>query len=442
MVVLAACLPAFSQPVTVPPGGPPPPGSGPIDVTGFVRVIDADTLEIYIRRNQVGVGIIGIRGPMLNTACGQQAGRFLQGLLNGPIRLEEDPAIIFDARKRRMYYVKKVGRSVAEQLVNAGLARADGTGVEAAALAAAEANARAAGRGCVANPGANVPLNLGASANLGPPVDAAPAAEPAAAGGATSQETAKAAEVAAVSALSKTTLAAAAAEVTPLAVGGGLQLTNGFTLETAASGLDTPTVFTFLPDGRILVATKTGVVRLIKNGAVVATPFIDISSKVNAYWDHGLLGIAADPAFASNGYVYLLYTYENNAADYSGAKTARLTRVTASGDTAALATETVILGTTVGSSCNDFPLGADCLPSEQPSHSIGNIKFASDGTIFLTAGDGASFNLWTTTHCAHRTWIRSPEKSSISRRQERACLRIRFGMGPRLPTGRRCGPWV
>ncbi|MFN2446747.1 MAG: PQQ-dependent sugar dehydrogenase, partial [Vicinamibacterales bacterium] len=167
---------------------------------------------------------------------------------------------------------------------------------------------------------------------------------------------------------------------------------TGFTDELVVEGLTAPTAFTRLPDGRILIAEKDGLVRVFKNGALLGTPFIDLRSRVNDYWDRGLIGIAADPAFSTTGHVYVLYVYENDAADYSGTKTSRLTRVTAAGDTAPLSSEVVILGAQVGSSCSNFPVGADCIPADAPSHSVGNIKFASDGTMFVTSGDASSFN--------------------------------------------------
>ena len=100
-----------------------------------------------------------------------------------------------------------------------------------------------------------------------------------------------------------------------------------------------------------------------------------------------------DPNFATNGYVYLYYTYENDPATYSGPKTVRLTRVTAVGDTASPTTEQVILGRQAPTSCNDLSIGTDCIASDSPSHSAGNVRFAPDGTIFMTVGDGASFNV-------------------------------------------------
>src|SRR5829696_1708186 len=170
-------------------------------------------------------------------------------------------------------------------------------------------------------------------------------------------------------------------------------LPSGFVDEAVVGGLNQPTAFTILADGRLLITEKVGLVRVYKNGALLATPFIDLRSSVNDYWDHGLLGIAADRNFATNGFVYLLFTYENNAADYSGPKTARLVRVTASGDVASPSSAVTILGTSVGSSCKNFASGADCLPADNPSHSVGNIKVAADGTLFVTNGDAASFNV-------------------------------------------------
>src|SRR5438105_7450727 len=84
-------------------------------------------------------------------------------------------------------------------------------------------------------------------------------------------------------------------------------LPSGFVEEVVANGLSTPSTMAFLPDGRILVAEKAGVVKVIKNGIVLAQPFIDLSASVNNYWDRGVTGIVPDPNFTTNGYVYLFY---------------------------------------------------------------------------------------------------------------------------------------
>jgi glucose/arabinose dehydrogenase len=171
-----------------------------------------------------------------------------------------------------------------------------------------------------------------------------------------------------------------------------LLLPDGFTQEVVVSGLELPTAFAALPDGRLLIAEKAGVVRLYSNGALQPTPFIDIRDRVNPFHDRGLLSLAADPAFTENGYVYLLYTYENNRHDPGGTKTGRLARYTAVGDAASPDSEFILLGTLVGATCHLFPAGADCIPSESPSHTVGDLKFAQDGTLFVTLGDGARFD--------------------------------------------------
>jgi glucose/arabinose dehydrogenase len=329
----------------------PPPGSGPLNIPSRVRVIEGDTFETYIAGKQAGIGLIGITVPMGNTACGQLANKVIQSALSlgavSGLHLDEDLSYSFDKRQRRMYYATTPdnGNSLPLLLVLAGVAHPDGTGKDAAQLQQADAVAAAAHVGCLNNGPTILP---------------------------------KAAEALAE---------APAAQIQPRS-----SLLPNFTQELVAGGFNSPTGIAFLPDGRVLVAEKHGIVKGIKNGSVLPAPFIDISTEVNDYWDHGLLGIAADPNFATNNFVYLLYTYEDNPAQFNGSKTARLTRVTANGDTASPFTETVLLGTVTGSSCNLFAPGSDCLVSDGVTHSIGSVRFAPDGTMFITIGDGANFN--------------------------------------------------
>ena len=319
------------------------------------RVIVGDTLEIWRGGGRLGVGLIGADAAPGNTRCGIRASGMLESLVSGGVRLEGQPGIRFDARFRRMYYAFTThGRSIALRLVRRGLAYAVAEGRERRALAVAEDEARAENRGCLWRSGGDrattEPVVTGAS-GLRLPIPSA---------------------------------AERLGEAAP-----GPSFPSGFQDQVVASGFNLPTGFANLPDGRVLVAEKSGVVRVIKNGQVLGTPFIDISSQVNTYWDRGMVGIAADPNFATNGFVYLYFVYENNASDYEGTKTARLIRVTATGDTASPASQIVVLGSVVGSSCNNFVIGADCLPADAPGHSTGDIEFASDGTMFVSAGDGA-----------------------------------------------------
>ncbi len=114
---------------------------------------------------------------------------------------------------------------------------------------------------------------------------------------------------------------------------------------------------------------------------------------INTFWARGLLGLALDPDFETNGYVYLYYTYDNNPADPTGPKTGQLVRVTADHDGAVPGSEVVLLGSVVGDpsqpSCEDFPAGTDCIPADGSDHLGGGLRFSSDGKLFLATGDAS-----------------------------------------------------
>ncbi len=71
-----------------------------------------------------------------------------------------------------------------------------------------------------------------------------------------------------------------------------------------------PMGLAFAPDGRVLVLTKAGQVRVHKNGQLLQTPALNISGKICSGREAGLLGIALDPSFTTNRHVYLFYRSE------------------------------------------------------------------------------------------------------------------------------------
>ena len=369
---------------SVPPGGAPPPGSGNIDHQGFVRVIEGDTVEIRIGGSLVGIGFTGVQAPMGNTDCGKQAANALRSLVAQGMYAEADADETFDDRGRRMYYAYTRGRdSIGLQLVRNGVARATGRGKEAGLLIAAENRARAERLGCLWG-------GVGQNSIEFTPEDVL----------ASEQKSAEPNQSVGLKIAEP-----AAATVQPAAAAAAA----GFVIETVASGLVQPTAFAWLPDGRILVTQKRGEVRLIKNSVLQANNVINLAAvRVNDYWDRGLLGIAVDPDFATNGYFYLLYTYENDPNTWNSTKTAHLARYTMVGDTASIASELPILGKVTGSTCDTLPAGSDCIPSDSPSHSVGTLKFAPDGNLFVTTGDGAHFNF------VDDRALRAQNKSSLS----------------------------
>src|SRR4026209_506757 len=80
----------------------------------------------------------------------------------------------------------------------------------------------------------------------------------------------------------------------------------GFSESLFVNGLSSPTAMDFAPDGRLFVCEKGGSLRVIKNGILLPDPFLTVT--VNSSGERGLLGIAFDPNFATNQFVYVYYT--------------------------------------------------------------------------------------------------------------------------------------
>jgi glucose/arabinose dehydrogenase len=172
---------------------------------------------------------------------------------------------------------------------------------------------------------------------------------------------------------------------------------GGFVTDVMVGGMPeyTPTVFDFAPDGRIFIAYRDGRVK-VWDGTQLRD-FYTISG-VNTVGDRGLLGLALDPNFATNGWVYLGYTNDVNPADDDGPKTNKVIRIrggTPSANAADPATLQVLLGklatTAAKPSCQDWPANSDCIPVDHLSHAIGNMKFGPDGMLYVATGDGASY---------------------------------------------------
>jgi glucose/arabinose dehydrogenase len=147
----------------------------------------------------------------------------------------------------------------------------------------------------------------------------------------------------------------------------GQNLPAGFNQVLVANGIPSPTVMAFAPDGRLFVAQQNGQLRIIKNGALLVQPFISLA--VNYTGERGLLGIAFDPAFASNQFIYLYYTLSSGANN-------RVSRFTASGDVAVAGSEVPILDLD--------PL------SSATNHNGGTLAFGPDGKLYIGVGENAN----------------------------------------------------
>ncbi|MEM6782573.1 MAG: PQQ-dependent sugar dehydrogenase [Bacteroidota bacterium] len=168
-----------------------------------------------------------------------------------------------------------------------------------------------------------------------------------------------------------------------------IPLSGGFRLEPYSSAsLAEPVKAAFAPDGRAFVLEKEGRVRIVQDGQVLPVPFLDLTDEVLYSGDRGLIGLALDPDFAANGYVYLLYTVDFGDPEVRDADRFdvfnRLIRVTASSSTPNVA-DPASRFTLIGSSF------ADGIPACFFSHTGNSIRFGSDGTMLVSVGDGANF---------------------------------------------------
>ncbi len=143
---------------------------------------------------------------------------------------------------------------------------------------------------------------------------------------------------------------------------------TGFTETLVASGLRSPTAMQFAPDGRLFVCEQTGALRIIKNGALLSAPFLTLS--VDSSGERGLLGVAFDPDFISNQFVYVYYTTASTPIHN------RISRFTANGDVAVPGSEVVILD------LNNL--------SGATNHNGGALAFGpSDGKLYAAVGENA-----------------------------------------------------
>ncbi|MCW2958416.1 MAG: hypothetical protein JWP18_1219 [Solirubrobacterales bacterium] len=159
-----------------------------------------------------------------------------------------------------------------------------------------------------------------------------------------------------------------------------------------AQGLTQPVQVAWAPDGRMFVAEKHGRIRVVSpDGTVREDPLLDISARVNDVQDRGLVAIAVDPHFATNGRLYYGYTYELRRAtpDTEAPMVVRVERVTVNADNT-VSNETVVLGHDVSGPC--ARVSDDCLPSDGRSHSVGTIRVGDDGSVWIGIGDGASYS--------------------------------------------------
>jgi glucose/arabinose dehydrogenase len=146
-----------------------------------------------------------------------------------------------------------------------------------------------------------------------------------------------------------------------------LTLPVGFKASVFASGLSQPTSMAFAPDGRLFVTEKDGELRVIQNGQLLPTPFLQVN--VNTFSERGLESVAFDPNFASNHFLYVYYT--TNASTPVN-RVSRFQESATNPNVVQPGSETVLL---------------DNIPSINGNHNGGALHFGTDGKLYVGVGD-------------------------------------------------------
>lgn len=134
------------------------------------------------------------------------------------------------------------------------------------------------------------------------------------------------------------------------------------------SGLSLATAMAQAPDGRLFVAEQGGLLRVVKDGVLLPTPFATLT--VDSSGERGLIGVALHPDFENNGWVYVYATHNEGGVSHN-----RILRFTTDGDVASAAGGQVLV---------DLPALSDAT-----NHNGGALHFGPDGKLYLGVGENA-----------------------------------------------------
>ena len=159
----------------------------------------------------------------------------------------------------------------------------------------------------------------------------------------------------------------------PMAPAQGDVSQEGFTQSQVVSGITDPMDMEFAPDGRLFVAEQAGKLRVLNSNGNLAT-FLDISAKVDSAFERGLMGVAFDPNYSTNRFVYLYYTRKATSTTPVHNRIVRVTAKSSGGGVVA-GSEQLLLR--LNNQSTNYHLG-------------GAIGFGNDGKLYASTGDNGT----------------------------------------------------
>jgi glucose/arabinose dehydrogenase len=153
--------------------------------------------------------------------------------------------------------------------------------------------------------------------------------------------------------------------------------------DVLVANVGAPTAIAFTPDGRLLITTQGGQLRVFQNGNLAPTPALDLSSRVCSNSERGLLGVAVDPNFTNNNFIYLYYTFMKSPPNCpTGQPTNglnpvnRVSRFIFGSDNLVIPGSEIVL--------------IDNILSPNGNHNGGDLQFGKDGFLYIGVGDGGA----------------------------------------------------
>jgi glucose/arabinose dehydrogenase len=149
--------------------------------------------------------------------------------------------------------------------------------------------------------------------------------------------------------------------------------------DTLAYRLNTPTALASTPDGRLLITQDPGRLRVVRDGTLLAAPALNLASRSCSAGERGLTGLAVDPSFATNHFVYLYWNFNLDKPEICGGGTPqtpvnRIARYTLGNDDKVVAGSERVL--------------VDNIASPATNHNGGDLRFGANGLLYATTGDG------------------------------------------------------